>query len=194
MKIGELTYTTAEAKKTTFAETSLTRSDISFAKGDQYTIIRLKRSKTDTEHTRVQIILAVTSKQTCPVTGLRRLFIQYLRPPNASLFKLQSATFICQSVVNILKQRIAAAGPPKSNYSSHSFQKWAAQHVADHSMLDKSIQRLGQWTSNIFKFYFTTIPKTLFNLNLTFQKSMPLAVSRVVGTHIQETKFVAPKS
>lgn len=192
--MGELTYTTAEAKKTTFAEIGLIRSDISFAEGDQFTIIRLKRSKTDTEHTEVQIILVATSEQTCPVAGLRRLFIQDPRPSNAPLFKLQSATFIRQSIVNILKQWIAIAGLPKSNHSSHSFQKWAAQHVADHSMLDKSIQRLGQWISNVFKFYFTTIPKTLFNLNFSFQKSMPLAVPRVVSTHIQETQLVAPKS
>ena len=42
MRMGELTYTAAEAKKATFAETGLTRSDISFAEGDQYAILRLK--------------------------------------------------------------------------------------------------------------------------------------------------------
>ena len=43
-------------------------------------------------------------------------------------------------------------------------------------MLDKSIQRLRRWTSNAFKLYFTTIPETMFNLNLSFQKGIPLAV------------------
>ncbi len=37
-----LTFTAAETKKATFAETGLTRSDISFAEGDQYAILRLK--------------------------------------------------------------------------------------------------------------------------------------------------------
>ncbi len=126
MRMGELTYTAVEAKKATFAETGLIRSDISFAKGDQYAILRLKRSKTDTEHTEVQIILAATGKQTCPVAALRRLFIQDPRPPNAPLFRLQSAAFTRQSVVNILKQRIATTGLPESNYSGHSFRKGAA--------------------------------------------------------------------
>ncbi len=45
-------------------------------------------------------------------------------------------------------------------------------------MLDESIQRLGRWTSNAFKLYFTTTPETLFDLNLSFQKGMPLAVPR----------------
>ena len=178
MRMGELTSTAAEAKKTTFTETGLTRSDISFAEGNQYAILRLKRSKTDTEHTGVQIILAETGKRICPVAVLRRLFIQDSRPANSLLFRLQSAAFSRQSVMNILKQRIAAASFSESNYPGNSFQKGAAQHAADHGMLDESIQRLGRWTSNAFKLYFTTTPETLFNPNLSFQKSMPLAVPR----------------
>ena len=65
-----------------------------------------------------------------------------------------------------------------ANYSGHSFRKGAAQHKAEHGILDESIQRLGRWTSNAFKLYFTTIPETLFNLNLSFQMGMPLAVPR----------------
>ena len=55
MRIGELIYTTAEAKKATFAETGLTKSDISFAESDQYAILHLKRSQTDTEHTECRL-------------------------------------------------------------------------------------------------------------------------------------------
>ncbi len=168
MRIGELTYTAAEAKKAKFAETGLTRSDILFAEGDQYAIPRLKQSKTNTEHTRVQIILAATGEPTCPLAALRRLFIQDPRSRNAPLFWLQSSTFSCQAVVNILKQRIAAAGLPKANYSGHSLRKGAVQHAADHGLLGQIIQRLGHWTSNAFKLYFTTTLETLFNLNLNF--------------------------
>lgn len=42
MRISELTYTAAKAKKATFAETGLTRSDITFAEDNQYAILRLK--------------------------------------------------------------------------------------------------------------------------------------------------------
>ncbi len=178
MRMRKLTYTAAEAKKATFAEISLTRSDISFAEGDQYAILRLKRSKTDTEHTRVQIILAATDEPTCLVVALRRLFIQDPRPPNTPLFRLQSSIFSRQAVVNILKQRIAEMGFSEGNYSGQSFSKGAAKHATDHDMLNESIQRPGGWTSNAFKLYFTTTPETLFNLNLSFQKSMLLAVPR----------------
>ncbi len=64
MRVEKCTYTAAEAKKATFAETGLTRSDIFFAESDQYAILRPKRSKTDTEHTGVQIILAATGERT----------------------------------------------------------------------------------------------------------------------------------
>ncbi len=124
----------------------------------------------------MQIILAATGEPTCPVAALRRLFIQNLRPPNAPLFRLQSSAFSRQAVVNILKQRFVAASLPEANYSGHNFRKRAAKHAADHGMLDKSIQRLGRWTFNAFKLYFTINPETLFNLNLSFQKSMPLEV------------------
>ncbi len=103
IRMGELTYTAAEAKKATFAETGITRSDISFAEGDKYAILRLKQSKTDTEHTGMQMILAAIGQRKCPIAALRRLFIQDPRPANAPLFKLQSAAFSRQGVVNILK-------------------------------------------------------------------------------------------
>ncbi len=193
MRMGELTYTAAETKQATFAETGLTKSDISFAEGDQYAILRLKRSKTDTENTGAQIILAATSEPTCPVAVLRRLFIQDPRSPNAPLFRLQSSAFPRQAVVNILKQRIAGAGLPEANYSGHSFRKGATQHAADHGIHDESIQRLGRWTSNAFKLSFTTTPETLFNLNLSFQKGMPLAVSRAIVQRPTVTAMRGPK-
>ena len=180
MRLDKMTYTEAEAKKSTLAETKLTRSDISFAEGDQYATLRFKRSKTDVEHTWVQIILAATGEQKCPVAALRRLFIQDPRLPNAPLFNLSSVTFSRRNMVVILKKRIASAGLFKSDFSGHSFRKAAAQHATDNGMLDESIQRFGRWTSNDFKLYFTITLETLFNLNLSFQKSVPLAVPRAV--------------
>ena len=64
----------------------LTRPDVSFSEFDQYVTLRLKRSKTDTQHCGVLIIIAVTYEQTCPVAALRRLFNQDPRPSDAPLF------------------------------------------------------------------------------------------------------------
>ena len=93
MQLGKITYTVAEAKKALFKDIRLTKSDISFAKGDQYAILRLKQSKTNVDHTGVQIMLAATGEPTCPVSALRRLFIQNLRLAEAPLFRLLFAAF-----------------------------------------------------------------------------------------------------
>lgn len=53
MRIGELTYTAADAKKVIFAQTSLTRSDISFVKGNPYAILHFKQSKTNRKYIRM---------------------------------------------------------------------------------------------------------------------------------------------
>ena len=42
MRLGQITYTEAEARLSTFAETKLTRSDISFREGDQYATLRFE--------------------------------------------------------------------------------------------------------------------------------------------------------
>ncbi len=126
----------------------------------------------------MQIILVATAERICSVAALKRLLIQDPRLANALLLRPLSAAFCRQGVVNTLKQRIAEAGLSESNYSGHNFQEGAAKHEADHGMLDERIKRLGRWTSNAFKLYFTTTPETLFSLNLSFQKTIPLAVPR----------------
>ena len=78
----------------------------------------------------------------------------------------------------IFKKQITQAGLFAAAYLGHSFRKDVAQYAAHHGMLDKSIQRLGTWTSNAIRFYFTTLLKALFNFNLSFQKGMPLAVAK----------------
>ncbi len=127
----------------------------------------------------------------CLVAVLRRLFKQDPRSPNAPLFRLLSVAFSCQNVIVILKKRIASAGLSEPDFSGHSFRKRTANQAADNGMLDKSIQRLGRWTSNAIKLYFTTMPETLFNLNLSFQKGISLAVSRgVVSEPVISSKSV----
>lgn len=137
--LGEITYTSTELKKASFARTQVTRSDVSFAEGNQYTVLRLKQSKTDTEHTGVQIVLAATGEKTCPVAALARLYASNPHQSDAPLFRLSSGAFSRHSVVSALKKKISLAGLPQSDYSGHSFRKGAAQHTADHGILDEMI-------------------------------------------------------
>lgn len=180
LRLGEIIYTGTELKKAAFARTKVTRSDFFFAEGNQYAILRLKQSKTDIEHTGLQIVLAATGEKTCPVAALARLYTRDPQQPNAPLFRLASGAFSRYSIVPAFKKRISLADLPQSDYSGHSFRKGAVQHAANHGLLDEMIQKLGRWTSNAFRLYFTTSPESLYNLNLSFQKGMPLAVPRAV--------------
>lgn len=43
-------------------------------------------------------------------------------------------------------------------------------------MLDENIQKLGRWSSESFRLYFTTSAQTLYNLNMNFQTGRPVAL------------------
>ena len=98
--------------------------------------------------------------------------------------------FSRQNFVAILKKCIASAGLSESDFSGHRIRKGVAQNATDNGVLVERIQRLGCWTSNAFKLHFTTKPETLFNFNLSLEKSVPLAVPRAVVS----APVIRPKS
>ena len=63
-----------ERKHTSFEHTQLIRSDISFSTDLSYTILRLKRSKTDVHNSGVEIVFTASGETTYPVTLLQLLF------------------------------------------------------------------------------------------------------------------------
>lgn len=121
MRMRELIYMVAEAKKVTFAETSLTTSDIIFIKEDQYAILYLKQSKTNTEHIKIQIILATIGKRIYSIAALQRLFKVNLCSPNTPPFGPYFAIFSRQYIVKISKQCIWVVNLLESNYFSYNF-------------------------------------------------------------------------
>ena len=93
MKLKKLIYTIAKKANLSFKNIHLTRSDITFSKQDQYAILRLKCSKTDTNYTGILIILVATKNLTCLVTALYSLFTHYLQPPHTLLFVFNICLF-----------------------------------------------------------------------------------------------------
>lgn len=75
-----------KVKKAMFKETNFTKSNISFLKGNQYSILCLKQSKINIKHIKMQIILIAISKNICLVIVLKKLFIQNLCLANTVLF------------------------------------------------------------------------------------------------------------
>ena len=190
LRMGELTYTSAEAQAQTFVDNKLTRSDINFSEGDQHAILRLKRSKTHVNHTGVEIILAATNDKTCPVTALRTLFIRDPQPRTAPLFRLtgHSTAFARKPVTDILQEHLRVHNIiAVKSYTVHNFRKGAAQHASDNGMLDQHIQKLGRGTSRAFQQYFETSVSSLYTLSMRFRTGRALSFN-------QQTSPPAPSS
>lgn len=178
--MGEFTYTSTEAQASIFVSTKLTRLDVTFLDGDQHAILRLKQSKTDINHSGVEIILAATHDETCPVRALGVLFDQDPQPCTAPLFRFANSTgltaFARKPVLEVLQTRLQLHNiiMPKS-YTGHSFRKRAAQHASENGMLDQHIQKLGRWTSRTFQLYFETSVSSFYTLSRRFQTSRTIS-------------------
>jgi hypothetical protein len=81
LRAGEFTYTQKELERQSFNKTKLTRRDVTFSDDNKYAILRLKQSKTDRKHNGVDIYLAATSNNRCPVAALQRLLRMTLNHP-----------------------------------------------------------------------------------------------------------------
>lgn len=163
MRLGEITYTDPKKRADSFKDLHLICSDITFSENDQYaTLRRLKRSKTDTNHIGVLIMLAATNQPTCPVTALRWLFTHNPQQPHAPLFAYNNTAFSRRYVIDKLRARLIAFGISLSHYTGHNFRRGAAQHASDNGILDEDIQKLGRWSSDSFRLYFTTSAQTFY--------------------------------
>jgi hypothetical protein len=109
-------------------------------------MLRLKRSKTDVDHSEIQIMLAAINESTCLVRILRYLFLMNSQSIRAFLFRLIENIEIFTRVVVIkeLKNRLLEKSINAKSYSSHSFRKRATQHAFDNDMLNENIQRLSR--------------------------------------------------
>lgn len=107
-RLREITYIDSKLKKVSFLLTKVTRSDILFAKSNQYIVFRLKQSKINSKHTRVQIILVAMGKKTYLVATSTRLYILDPQPANIISFCLFSRAFSRFSVVSAHIKQIAS--------------------------------------------------------------------------------------
>lgn len=151
--MGEFTYTISEARSSTFISTKPTLSDVTFSEDNQHAILRLKRRKTDLDKYGVEIVLAATHDQTCPVSALQMLFKQDPQPRTAPLFRLTSGStaFARKPVLEILQHRLRLQNITTAKfYTGHSFRKGATQHASDMGMLDEHIQKLDRRTLRAF--------------------------------------------
>jgi hypothetical protein len=168
LRSSKFTYSITDVKPKTFLYTSLTRSSTTFGERDQYAVLQLKRSKTDVKHKGIEILLAATYNSTCPVAVLRLLF----KRPKSAISLLYSGlgnTFKYKAFVTAVKQRLLHASVTEAAaFKGYSFRRSTSQHASNNSMLESDTQKLGRWTSNAFKLYFTTSYCQRFSLSLRF--------------------------
>jgi hypothetical protein len=160
-----------------FEHTKLQRRDVTFADNDEHAVILLRSSKSDYDHTGVEIVVANTGEDTCPVAALRALYTLDPQPPRAPLFRTHNGTLSRNKYINEMRRRLKDNGHTNYKcYSGHSPRRGAAQHAADNGILEYDIQRLGRWSSEAFKGYFHISQAYKFLLNCRFQtgRSVPV--------------------
>lgn len=178
LRTSELTYEERDLQNQgIFQNTKLQRRDITFADDDEHAILLLRSSKSDHEHTGIELILAATDEPTCPVRALRALFILDPQPQKAPLFRTSKGAFSRNRYIGELQKRIRATGNTNYKlYTGHSTRRGAAQHAADNGILDNDIQKLGQWSSQAFRGYFHISQAYKYALNRRFQTGRSLPV------------------
>ncbi|ESZ92147.1 hypothetical protein SBOR_7464 [Sclerotinia borealis F-4128] len=128
-----------------FINTKLTRRHISFASNEQYAILHVKRSKTDTEFKGVDICLAATNDGICPVSALH----------------------------SMRSRLIEAFIPDGEKFTGHSLRRGAAQTASDLGIGSEDIKALGRWTSQWLRLYFTTNASQRLALSQRFLTGVP---------------------
>lgn len=173
LRSGEFFYTQEDMNDPVFTQSHLTREDVTFASNNQYTILRLKFSKTDYDHSGVEIVLAATGTRTCPVAALRELFRRDPQPGRSPLFRLKDGKpFTRDSLVKYVKNRLRDNGLSDVGYSGHSFRKGAADQAYKNGLCDARIQTLGRWNSEAFKLYYKKSIKELYDLSVRHQQGL----------------------
>jgi hypothetical protein len=154
LRLGEFTINTT-VNKQTFQYTKLTRSDITFPADRTHAILRLKRSKTDTKHEGVDIVLPATGTATCPYAALRELFDHDPKHLTSPLFQMNNGEPITRDwMIKLLHQRLQSTGTSSKGYSGHSFRRGGAQAAADNGLLVEDIKAIGRWSSDAAHRYF----------------------------------------
>jgi hypothetical protein len=154
LRLGEFTVN-KKIKKETFQYTRLTRSDITFSADRTHAILRLKRSKTDTKHEGVDIVLPATGTATCPYAALRELFHRDPKNLTSPLFQMRDGEPITRDwMITRLHKRLRTTSNSSKGYSGHSFRRGGAQAAADNGLLVEDIKAIGRWSSDAAHRYF----------------------------------------
>ncbi|KAF1967324.1 hypothetical protein BU23DRAFT_379921, partial [Bimuria novae-zelandiae CBS 107.79] len=153
LRMGEFTYTPEQLRnERRLVAEKPTRRCVAISQSLDHYRLLLPRSKADTSNADVQLVIASSQDDCCPVTHLLNLYRQDPQPANAPLFRLHEKPFSRQNL------------PP-------------AQTAHDNGLSEDHIKALGRWTSEAFKRYYLADPRHLFALQQQFVSGRPPPLS-----------------
>ena len=148
-------------------DTHLSLQDIAIDSIESPALIQvtIKQSKTDPFRTGVQMFLAKTGKEICPVSAILP-YLALRGPTQGPLFTYQDGSYLTrQTFTTSLRRTLLQAGIDDSNYAAHSFRIGAATTAKDAGISDVHVKMLGRWKSNAYQLYVRTPREKLATLS-----------------------------
>ena len=178
LRVGEFTYQRADLDLgPAFRNWHLTKSSIRISEDGSYMSVNLPASKTDPFRQGVDIMIAASGDEACPVRAMRDLYrVDQRRQPLDPLFTAdphRRLPFTREHVVNQLRRLAIAAGLGAGSWNGHSFRRGAATWAAEVGIPEHQIQALGRWTSAAYRSYIEPSREDWIAMSQRFQQSDP---------------------
>ena len=139
-------------------DTHLSIDDIALDSTSSPTLIQItiKQSKTDPFRKGVNLFLAKTGKDLCPVAAMLP-YLALRGSKQGPLFVLQDGSYLTrQRFTELLRATLKDVGLDESKYAAHSFRIGAATSAKDAGIDDVHVKMLGRWKSNAYQLYVRT--------------------------------------
>ena len=174
LRIGEFTYRAIDLQMgSVFHNWFLTKSSIQLTHNEKHIELTLPASKTDPFRQGIQLIIAGSNDEACPVRAMKRLLaVDTHRQPRSPLFcvgRREQLPFTRQHVVQKLQELGISSGLGPASWNGHSFRRGAATWAAEVGISETQIQTLGRWRSDAYKAYIEYSPEERISLSERFQ-------------------------
>lgn len=176
LRVGEFTYQQADLNLgPSFQKWFLTKSSISISGDGTYMTVNLPASKTDPFRLGVEIVIAASRDDVCPVKAMRNLFRHDRhRQPSDPVFtadQYRRLPFTREHVVHQLRTLATMAGLGTGSWNGHSFRRGAATWAAEVGLPERQIQALGRWTSAAYRSYIESSQEDRIAMSRRFQQT-----------------------
>ena len=174
LRIGEFTYRALDLEMgPAFHNWFLTKSSIRFIENDKHIELTLPVSKTDPFRQGIQLIIAGSHDEACPVRAMKQLLaINTYRSLQAPLFcigRTEQQPFTREYVVQKLRELGTKSGLGQAAWNGHSFRRGASTWAAEVGISEAQIQTLGRWRSDAYKAYIEYSQDERISLSERFQ-------------------------